>query len=62
MKLAPSNFPGRAIVMNRFVNTRRGTDLWIRLGDADDPKAISVFVEGDHIHNADYPYTVLDCW
>ena len=45
MKLAPMNFPGKALVF-RDVN---GSMI---LGDENDENAVTIFVEGNHIYNA----------
>ena len=37
-------------------------DQFVTFGDANDENAMTVFVDGDFIHNADKFYSVLDAW
>ena len=59
MKLAPTNFPGRAVVTTQIKNKKNGMEQHISFGYENDEKAISIFVEGDQIHNANIFYSVL---
>ena len=62
MKLAPTNFSGKAVVMTHRKNHKHGMEQYIKFGDIDDPKAMNIFVEGDHVYNADIPYNILDAF
>ena len=62
MKLAPSNFTGKAVVATHKRNHGHGMELHVTFGDSNDPNAISIFAEGDHIMNAAIPYNTLDGW
>ena len=55
MKLAPTNFPMKALV------TKEGFgNVWnISLGDINDENALTIFVEGDYIVNANESDWVL---
>ena len=60
MKLAPSNFPNKAVVPIWRKNHAHGMEQYIIFGDVKDPNAISIFVDGDNICNANLFYNVLD--
>ena len=62
MKLAPSNFTGKAVVATHKRNHGHGMEQHVTFGDSNDPNAISIFAEGDHIMNAAIPYNTLDGW
>ena len=47
MKLAPTNFPGRAVVATSIINKEDGMEQHISFGYANDEKAVSIFVDGD---------------
>ena len=59
MKLAPTNFPGRAIVATQSKDSKQGMTQQISFGYANDVKAMSVFAEGGYLHNANIFYSVL---
>ena len=49
MKFAPTNFPGKAIVATSSDQLGHGRDQFLIFGDLNDPKAMTIHVEGDHI-------------
>ena len=55
MKLAPDNMPWKAVV----ASDTQGTGCCLDLGDVNDKKALTVFVEGDFIHNSNNETMVL---
>ena len=56
MKFAPSNFPGKAVVATGY----KKNDLSIAFGDANDPQAMTIFIDGSNIVNANALYQALD--
>ena len=62
MKLEPSNFPGKAVFTTKTQQHGHGMDQFVTFGDANDANAMTVFVDGDFIHNANKFYSVLDAW
>ena len=47
--LAPTNFPGRAVVATSTRNHGHGMEQYIKFGDANDENAVLIFVDGDFI-------------
>ena len=56
LKLAPDNMPWKAVV----ATDTEGKGCWLDLGDVNDEKALTVFVEGDFIHNSNNENMVLN--
>ena len=55
MKFAPSNFPGRAIVLSENTETKQ----FLAFGYADSPKAMTILADGDHIIDANLTWSAL---
>ena len=60
MKLAPSNFPGKAIVATDTQNYSYGMKQNYTFRDVNDPNAMSFFIDGDlNLCNANLFASVL---
>ena len=60
--LRPMNFPGRAIVKTGIIQEGHGMQQLIRLGELCGEGELSIFFDGDDIHDGDNPYSVMDAW